>query len=347
MLAVSPLAAMRSAPTTTAAISPRERKCPAMLSVMSSTGIPSRASSQAVRRAPWRKGRVSSARTRIALPGLDRAADDAERRAVAGRGERARVAVREHGRPGREQLGAEAPDAPARGDVLGRDRVGFGDEGGLDRFRGLAAARGEAARHPVERREEVHGRRARRGEQAPRGLEALGGRRRSAAAQRERGAVGRGDADGRGARARPCRGSRSRSSGAARARARLRARAGASDRVAEGCAPRGKRGPRTSAPKVRGPGARRGRRRCGEGRRRLRLPSGFRRDRVDAPESSGDRSIAFHDRPVAHRLEGCGPGGVETLALDFQNVGKVLLVEARRGDGRVQRLAPQGSPSRT
>ena len=39
-----------------------------MLSVMSSTGIPSRESSHAVSRAPWRNGRVSHASTRIGLP---------------------------------------------------------------------------------------------------------------------------------------------------------------------------------------------------------------------------------------------------------------------------------------
>ena len=39
-----------------------------MPSVMTSTGIPSRASSHAVSRDPWRNGRVSEARTWIALP---------------------------------------------------------------------------------------------------------------------------------------------------------------------------------------------------------------------------------------------------------------------------------------
>ena len=41
---------------------------PAMPSVTTVTGIPSRASSHAVRRAPWRNGRVSSASTEMRRP---------------------------------------------------------------------------------------------------------------------------------------------------------------------------------------------------------------------------------------------------------------------------------------
>jgi len=52
LLAVSPLAAMRSAPVTMARTFPDFRKWPTMLSVMSVKGIPPRWSSQAVRRAP-------------------------------------------------------------------------------------------------------------------------------------------------------------------------------------------------------------------------------------------------------------------------------------------------------
>ena len=70
----------------------------AMLSVMSVVSMPSLDSSQAVSRAPWRNGRVSSAKTRDRLAGLDGAADHAERGAVAGRGQRAGVAVRQHAR---------------------------------------------------------------------------------------------------------------------------------------------------------------------------------------------------------------------------------------------------------
>lgn len=68
LLATSPLRATRSAPTTTAPTSPRAIRCPAMPSVMSSTSMPSRASSHAVSRAPCKYGRVSSASTRLSLP---------------------------------------------------------------------------------------------------------------------------------------------------------------------------------------------------------------------------------------------------------------------------------------
>ena len=64
LLAVSPFAAMRSAPTTTWDTAPEAIIVAAMLSVMSVCGMPSRASSQAVRRAPWSSGRVSGTTTR-------------------------------------------------------------------------------------------------------------------------------------------------------------------------------------------------------------------------------------------------------------------------------------------
>ena len=70
-----------------------------MLSVISVTGMPSCCNSQAVSRAPCRNGRVSSAKTSILLAGLDRRADDAQRRSVAGGRQRAGVAVRQHGLP--------------------------------------------------------------------------------------------------------------------------------------------------------------------------------------------------------------------------------------------------------
>ena len=77
----------------------RCRRCcmsgPAMLSVMTVVGTWSRTSSHAVSRAPCRNGRVSSAKTCDDLALLGGRANDAERRAVAGRGQRAGVAVRQ------------------------------------------------------------------------------------------------------------------------------------------------------------------------------------------------------------------------------------------------------------
>jgi hypothetical protein len=68
LLATSPLAATRSAPTMTRSMSPRASRLPAATSGNRVTGIPSRCSSQAVRRAPCSTGRVSSAYTRTRLP---------------------------------------------------------------------------------------------------------------------------------------------------------------------------------------------------------------------------------------------------------------------------------------
>ena len=80
---------------------PARISAPAMLSVITVVWMPSRTSSHAVSRAPCRNGRVSSANTVTCLPCFDGAADDAERRAVARRRQRARVAVREDARVGR------------------------------------------------------------------------------------------------------------------------------------------------------------------------------------------------------------------------------------------------------
>ena len=63
--ATSPLAAMRSAPTTTACSLPWRIRLAAMLSQITVVGILSCSSSHAVRRAPCRNGRVSSAYTWI------------------------------------------------------------------------------------------------------------------------------------------------------------------------------------------------------------------------------------------------------------------------------------------
>ena len=82
-----------------------------MLSVTSVQGMRSRLSSQAVSRAPCRNGRVSQAIDGDAFADLPRAADHAERGAVARGRERARVAVREHGALVGEQGGAVRPSA--------------------------------------------------------------------------------------------------------------------------------------------------------------------------------------------------------------------------------------------
>jgi len=68
LFATSPLAAIRSAPTITASISPRAINEPAIESVTSVTGIPSLASSHAVSLAPCKSGRVSQASTRRSRP---------------------------------------------------------------------------------------------------------------------------------------------------------------------------------------------------------------------------------------------------------------------------------------
>ncbi len=80
MFATSPFAAIRSAPTTTAFTSPRAIMWPAMLSAINVVGMESCISSQAVSRAPWRYGRVSSAKTLRSLP--RRAAERITPRAV-------------------------------------------------------------------------------------------------------------------------------------------------------------------------------------------------------------------------------------------------------------------------
>ena len=97
LLAVSPLAAMRSAPTTTAWMRPLDIRCADMLSHRTVVGMLSFISSHAVRRAPCKNGRVSSARTSILSPSFDGSANDTEGGAVAAGGERPSVAVGEDG----------------------------------------------------------------------------------------------------------------------------------------------------------------------------------------------------------------------------------------------------------
>jgi len=68
LFAVSPLAAMRSAPTTTHCTAPLFIRCAAAESAISFAGMPSRVSSHIVRRAPCCHGRVSPAYTCAILP---------------------------------------------------------------------------------------------------------------------------------------------------------------------------------------------------------------------------------------------------------------------------------------
>ncbi len=68
LFAVSPFAATRSAPTITTSTSPPRISEPAATSGISVCGTPACSSSQAVRRAPWRYGRVSSTQTLISRP---------------------------------------------------------------------------------------------------------------------------------------------------------------------------------------------------------------------------------------------------------------------------------------
>ena len=101
--------------------------------------MPSRTSSQAVSRAPCRNGRVSSAKTATLLPCSTAARIDAERRAVAGRRQRAGVAVRQDARAVGHDVGAERAHRPAARDVLVVNRAR------------LALERGRQSRRPTRR----------------------------------------------------------------------------------------------------------------------------------------------------------------------------------------------------
>ena len=63
LFATSPLAAIRSAPTTTRSTSPAAISEPAAESAITEYGIPNCSSSHAVSRAPWSSGRVSFTQT--------------------------------------------------------------------------------------------------------------------------------------------------------------------------------------------------------------------------------------------------------------------------------------------
>ena len=112
LLATSPFAAMRSAPTTTRSTAPR-----AISDAAATVGDERRVDAESVE-LPRGEARALQHRTRLvdphvhALAALDRAADDAERGAVADARERARVAVREHLRVARDDAWRRA--APMR-----------------------------------------------------------------------------------------------------------------------------------------------------------------------------------------------------------------------------------------
>src|SRR6267378_2966745 len=93
LLATSPLAAMRSAPTMTTSTSPRLIRWPAMLSVISVHGMPSCTHSQGG--------------------------------AMAGRGEGARIAMSHDACPVWNELRAQLAHRAVRSQVLFKDRVGL------------------------------------------------------------------------------------------------------------------------------------------------------------------------------------------------------------------------------
>ena len=136
-----------------------------MLSAMRVTGMPSCSSSHAVRRAPWSNGRVSSAKTILTLPSAGRGADDAERRAVAGGGERPRVAVGEDARLRGQQLRPEVAHRAGRPRGPRRWMARASSRRPCRRLaRSRRPQRLEAPPHPLDRPEEVDRRGPRRGE---------------------------------------------------------------------------------------------------------------------------------------------------------------------------------------
>ena len=127
LLATSPLAAMRSAPTTTRSTSSPAINDAASPSATTVHGIPRRSSSQAVSRAPWRTGRVSSTHTVGARPAscaarMTPTAVPYPTHASAP----ALQCVRTRAACGTTD-DAVAADGLVHGDVLLRDRHGLGD----------------------------------------------------------------------------------------------------------------------------------------------------------------------------------------------------------------------------
>ena len=85
----------------------------------------SRSSSQTVRRAPWRRGRVLVGEDANRLALRDCGPDNTEGRAVLSGGQRSGVAVREHGPAVAEKGPAVMPDGPVRCYVLLLDGLSF------------------------------------------------------------------------------------------------------------------------------------------------------------------------------------------------------------------------------
>ena len=144
LFATSPLAAIRSAPPPRgppARGQSATRRCVGDHPV----GDAGASSSQAVRRAPWSSGRVSSTHTSREPPLLPGREQHAARRAVARRGERARVAVGERAVALPEALGARAARRRSPRSCSGWSR--------------RAVASGSAAQPALDRPGQVHGRR--------------------------------------------------------------------------------------------------------------------------------------------------------------------------------------------
>ena len=129
-------------------------------SAITACGMPRRSSSQAVSRAPWSSGRVSSDPDVRHAPCLPGGADRAERRPVAARREPAGVAVREDARRAREELDRVRAHPPAALDLVRVDLLGALRESGRLRI-------------CVERPAQVDRSRARRGERLGRDVEVL------------------------------------------------------------------------------------------------------------------------------------------------------------------------------
>ena len=101
---------------------------PAMLSEITRTSISSFQSSHAVRRAPCRNGRVSSASTRKRFPFSTAARITPERSSVSGSCESAGIAMREDRSGVRQQFLTEVSHPLVALDVFGLDRERFADQ---------------------------------------------------------------------------------------------------------------------------------------------------------------------------------------------------------------------------
>ncbi len=164
--------------------------------------MPSRSSSQAVSRAPCRSGRVSSTQTAARRPARMRGGDDADRRADAGGGERAGVAVREHAVAGREEPGAVLRHPPVAIDVLGVQGARPFEQRRRDlrqrpRRRLRSSSKASSPCSSAQRRFTAVGRVWPSSARARSKRRAGSGSGSSGSSQRERQPVGRGDADRR------------------------------------------------------------------------------------------------------------------------------------------------------